>query len=112
MWNRPLLFLWFSINSRGDNHHFKLSFPLPLFVLPMFLDMVDDLMDFANLISVGNLYRKNNSLYSGYMAKQWLSLVQNMVHELIWNGEPDDIVDIDVAEGCGKERFQMKLLLR
>lgn len=110
MWNRPVLFLWISVDVR-KNRRFRVSFPVAIYSLFGLIDAAEDLLELAGILTINGRIGHKEPGRSLALAKGWLYTSREVLRELVFFTGPVDLVDIDVDEKDGR-RVKIKCLLR
>lgn len=108
MWNRPLLFLWVSVNISAGRH-IHIAFPLFLPILYMLVDMLDDLYRLADFISFHGLSRSiRDKSWFGW-AGFGFCVLRGITAELVFHTEPQELVRVDCG-GDGRVKVVCRLI--
>lgn len=110
MWNRPALLLWFSLHIKG-RHNFHLVLPIPLFLLLMLTDILEDLSALTPLFWHKSHYRNWRSLeLSPAIFMSLASVCSGLSREIVLHAQPLDLLDVDVTDN--ENHVRVKCLLR
>lgn len=124
MLSRPVFFIWISIKIDGDSK-FRLSFPIPIYILFMYADIIGDIACIWRIFSgkkAKNSHKRHNleSPKENFMERlknptpETLSSVAKIIRRLLFSicfqCGASDLLDIDVVSD--DERVRIKCLLR
>jgi hypothetical protein len=85
-------FVWFKLRLEG-NHHFHISFPIPLYIFQELLDSILDLLEFAYFFAPKKSSAMTSSPVSISSVRALVEMMMRLIDSLS-EDEPFDFVDV------------------
>lgn len=108
MWNRPVFLLIISVRIKGSRN-FRLFLPIPLYLIYMFSDIVDD---YSGLLP--HFLRKSIRIQGKEVSPEVIrcavSSAAELIRELAFSTGPFDFADIDINDE--KEHVKIRIFTR
>jgi hypothetical protein len=92
MLTKKFHFIWLKLRVEG-NHHFHISFPIPLYIFQELLDCILDLLEFAYFFAPKKTSGLTSSSISIYSIKALVEMIMCLLDSLT-EDEPFDFVDV------------------